>query len=201
LEKNWDDPKKHLYSLRRLFDEIENSRDLYTREKFVTYDGISYERNTNEDLKDEIIREDRHGKYDIISGITDKNHRTKNDKLNNDYLEKIRAEFHTFSDLETYRNKFLAHSADPGNRPDEILDKITLAYFDKCYKSIITIGKMLQVLLDELLLCKVPTLHYDVLKNWDKPAVSSNDIPKIKAYWHERLEEIKRWNKDATLVE
>ena len=81
-----------------------------------------------------------------------------------------------------------------------MLDKITLAYFDECYQSIIKIGKMLELLLDELLLCEVPLLMYDITKNWDKPAVTSNDISKLEAYWDRRLDEIKDWNEIATLI-
>ncbi|MBA7650496.1 hypothetical protein ES703_58302 [subsurface metagenome] len=202
VEKNWDNPQKHLYSLRRLFDEIKDSQDLYTREKYVTYDGISYEKDTNEVWKAESHREDRHEKYDIMSGVIEKEHRSKGDKLSNDYLDKIETEFNTFKDLKIYRNKFLAHAVDPKNRKaiEEVLDKITLAYFDECYQSIIKIGKMLELLLDELLLCEVPLLMYDITKNWDKPAVTSNDISKLEAYWDRRLDEIKDWNEIATLI-
>ena len=50
VEKNWDNPKKHVYSLRRLFVEIKDSRELYTRENFVTCDGIRYEASANEGM-------------------------------------------------------------------------------------------------------------------------------------------------------
>jgi len=203
VEKNWDKPQKHLYSLRRLFDEIKDSQDLYTREKYVTYDGVSYEKDTNEDWKAERNRDYRQQKYDIISGVTKDEDRNKDDGLSYDYLAKIEAEFNTFKYLKIYRDKFLAHAADPKNRKamEEVLDKITLAYFDKCYQSIIRIGKMLELLLvDETLLCEVPVLMYDVTKNWDKPAVTSNDISKLKAYWDRRLVEIKDWNESATLI-
>ena len=201
VEKNWDNPKKHLYSLRRLFDEIKDSCDLYTRERYVTYDNISYEKDTNEDWEVEYNLEYRHSKYDIISGVTIKEARSKNDVLSKDYLHEIEAEFNAFKDIATYRHKFLAHAADPINRTEEVLDKITLAYFDKCYQAIIKIGKMLELLLvDEMLLCEIPLLMYDVLKNWDKPAVTNQDIPKLREYWNKRLNEIEGWNKTASLI-
>lgn len=203
VEKNWDDPRKHIYSLKRLYEEIKDSQNLYTREEYITYDAVSYEKDINEDSYSdaELDREDRHKRYDIISGVTKKEYRNKDDKLSNEYLDKIEAEFNTFNDVDTYRNKFLAHAADPNNRTEEVLDKITLAYFDKCYQSIIKIGKMLELLLvDEILLCKVPLPIYDVLKNWDKPAVTNSDIPKLKEYRNKRLDEIEDWNKTATLI-
>ncbi|MHC4456956.1 MAG: hypothetical protein ACYS0I_07660 [Planctomycetota bacterium] len=199
VEKNWDQPEKQIYSLRRLFDEIKNCQELYTREKYITYDGISYEKGINENWKIEFKREYRHGKYDIISSVPEKD-RSKSDKLSDAYLGRIEKEFETFKDLATYRSKFLAHAADPGNRPDDILDKITLAYFDQCYQSIIKIGKMVELLLDELLLCEPPVLMYDVFENWDKPAVTSNDIRKLEEYWDRRLDQIRGWNETATLI-
>ena len=60
---------------------------------------------------------------------------------------------------------------------------------------------MLELLLvDEILLCEVPLPIYDVLKNWDKPAVTNSDIPKLKEYRNKRLDEIEDWNKTATLI-
>ena len=145
----------------------------------------------------------RHEKYDIISGVIEKGCRNKDNKLSNDYLDKIEAEFNTFDDLKIYRDKFHAHPADPRNREaiEEVLYNITLAYFDECYQSIIKIGKMLELLLvDEILLCEVPTLIYDVLKNWDKPAVSNNEISTLNEYWDKRIEEIKGWNETAKVI-
>jgi len=199
VEKNWDKPERHIYSLRRLFDEIKDSRDLYTRERYVAYDGIRYEQGINENWDVEVKRDYRHTKYDRISGVS-VNNRSETDKLDDAYLDEIEVEFSTFKDLGTYRDKFLAHAADPGNRPDDILNKISLAYFDKCYQSIIKIGKMLELLLDELLLCEVPLPMYDVFKNWDKPAIASNDMSKLKQYWDTRLGDIEDWNKTATLI-
>ncbi len=60
---------------------------------------------------------------------------------------------------------------------------------------------MLELLLvDEMLLCKVPALQYDVLKNWDKPAVTNQDIPELEIYWRKRLSKIEDWGKTASLV-
>ena len=84
-----------------IFGEIKNSCDLYTRERYVTYGGISYEKDTNEDWDVEDDREYRHRKYDIISGVTIKEARSKNDVLSKDYLHEIEAEFNTFKDVTT----------------------------------------------------------------------------------------------------
>ena len=60
---------------------------------------------------------------------------------------------------------------------------------------------MLELLLvDEMLLCEIPILQYDVLKNWNKPAVTNQDIPKLKEYWNKRLDEVGGWNKTASLA-
>ena len=69
VEENSGKPERHIYSLRRLFDEIRDSKCLYTREKYLTYEGINYEKSTNEDWNAELDREYKHEKYDIISGV------------------------------------------------------------------------------------------------------------------------------------
>lgn len=200
VEKNWDKPEKHIYSLRRLLDEIKEDADLYTREAYVTFDGVTYEEEDAENPRLEPERSYRHSRYDIISGFSESK-RSKEDKLCEEYLNRIETEFHAFVELKTYRNKYLAHAASPEHRPDDILDKITLAYLDRCYQALIKIGKMIELLLvDEILVCEVPVAQYDVLENWDKPAVASNDISKLRAYWDIRLSEIEAWNKTATLI-
>ena len=200
IEKNWPDPKKHIYSIRRLFDEIKKHADLFTREAYVTFDDTSYEEQEGEDWRVEFNRNYRHGKYDIISDIADADRSRKN-KLHSDYLERVEKEFDAFAKLKTYRNKYLGHAADPINRTDAVLSEITLAYFDECYKALIRIGKMIELLLvDELLLCEPPVPQYDVLKNWDKPAIASCDMPKLREYRRARLKEIEQWNEDAKLM-
>jgi len=200
IEKNWDNPQKHIYSIRRLFDEIKEYADLFTREAYVTFDGISYEEKQGENPRCEFTRNYRHGKYDIISSVPEAD-RDKKDKLHSAYLERIEKEFKVFDNLEIYRHKYLAHAADPVNRSDDILSEITLAYFDKCYQSLIRIGKMIEILfVDEILLCEPPIFQYDVLENWDKPAIASCDMPKLREFWDNRLEEITRWNENANMM-
>lgn len=200
IEKNWPDPKKHIYSIRRLLDEIKEHAELFTREAYVAFDDISYEVKNGENPRWELERSYRHCRYDVISDVTEAK-RSKENKLSPDYLEKIEKKFNAFANLKIYRDKYLGHAADPTNRTDAILSEVTLAYFDECYKALIRISKMIELLLvDEVLLCESPVPQYDVLKNWDKPAIASCDIPKLREYRSKRLEEIEQWNKDADLM-
>jgi len=189
------DPKRSVSSLPRLICEIKENIDLYTRENYVCYDGTPYERAGNEDWKTEARRDDRQKKYDILSG-KDEASRTRLDKVNMNTLKDMEKEFKTFDVLRKYANKYLAHASDPENRGKELLpDQVTLSKFDDSYKAIFRIGKTIGLLIDQFLLCQVPTGSFDKLKNWDKPIVTKEDHKKLYDYWQNRAIEIKDWSK------
>lgn len=104
--------------------------------------------------------------------------------------------------VRRYANKFIAHAADRKNqqRLAEKLNQINLRTFDNCCQAIIRIGKKLGVLIDEFLLCSVPTPLFDQLKNWDKPAITTETLEPLRDYWRERSREIERWAQEAEVV-
>ncbi len=57
-----------------------------------------------------------------------------------------------------------------------------------------------ELLIDELLLCSVPTPTFDQLKNWDKPVITTKDLKALREYWLERAIEIEKWAKKATVI-
>jgi hypothetical protein len=50
------------------------------------------------------------------------------------------------------------------------------------------------------LLCTVPIPQYDQLENWDKPVVIKKDLEALYEYWSERVKEITKWDREATIV-
>ena len=197
-EQHQYNPKKAVYSIRSLLTDICDNRHLFTRENYVCYDGLSYEPVAGEDDDAQLKRDDRHFKYDILSGKTSIQ-RQRYDLVNDDFFAKINSCFGTFSNLETYVNNFVAHASHPNNRPDpDRTDAITIAYLDKCYHELIHIAKGIGILLDDFAKYEVPIPQYAQLKNWDKPIVTSEDKKKLCGYWSDREKEISKWNKDAT---
>jgi hypothetical protein len=198
-------PDKEVYSLRRLIDEIRENANLYTRENYVCYDGISFDDAPSDDRDVRYSRRSRQLRYDYLCG-KDKDSRSRDDKLSSAVFatmgEEIEKDFKITNEVRIYVNKWVAHAAAPLNRRKyaQVLDEISLRKLDECYQALIRIGKKIELLIDEFLLCSVPTPIFNPLKNWDKPVVTTKDIKALREYWRERVKEIEKWGKEATIV-
>jgi hypothetical protein len=201
------DKDNRVFSLRFLIDEIKANTHLYTRENYVCYDGITYcdedpitnrySVNYQIDLAN-LLRNKRQEGYDFLSGKC-KDRRSRDDKLSLAVFAEIEKDFKITEEVRTYVDKWVAHAEAPWERKKHahVLDKISLSKFDECYQSLIRIGKKIELLIDEVLLCSVPTPLFDQLKNWDKPVVVTKDIQALREYWGERDKEIEKWAKEA----
>lgn len=189
------DPGRTVCSLPRLICEIKENIELYTRENYVCYDGISYGGSPTDQWKEQVECETRHVNYDTLSQ-TGKTERSRNDKVNLTVFEnKLKKEFKTFEVLRKYANKYLAHASDPKNRGKvSVPDQVTLSKFDDSYKAIFHIGKIIGLLIDEFSPCEVPTPQFDQLKNWNKPIITPEDHTKLYDYWQKRVAQIKNWD-------
>jgi len=199
------DQRRDVVSLRSLIDEIKVNISIYTRENYVCYDGISFDKAPDDDHHVEHSRRARHTRYDYLSG-KDKDCRSRDDKLSiavfGEMEEEITKDFVITEEVRLYVNKWVAHAATKDNRGQyvKVLDNISLQKLDKCYQSIIRIGKKVELFVDEFLLCSVPTPQFDQLKNWDKPVVTTKELKALREYWFERDREIKNWAKEATII-
>ena len=199
------DQRKDVVSLRSLFDEIKSNISLYARENYVCYDGISFDEAPDEDRDVKHLRYSRQMRYDYLSG-KDKDSRSRDDKLSSTVFDEmgkqIDKDFEITREVRIYVNNWVAHAASPWNRAKytEVLDKVSLRKLDECYQALIRIGKKVELLIDELLLCIVPTPQFDKLKNWDKPVIITQDLKALEKYWLERCKEIETWAEEATII-
>lgn len=60
------DQRKDVVSLRVLTDEIKDNVDLYTRENYVCYDGISFDEMPDDDDHVKYLRHSRQTRYDYL---------------------------------------------------------------------------------------------------------------------------------------
>ena len=199
------DQRKDVVSLRSLINEIKGNIRLYIRENYVCYDGISFDEAPNDDHHVKHLRHSRQRRYDYLSG-KDKGNRSRDDKLSSAVLTKMEEEvtkdFGITEEVRLYVNKWVAHAAAQNNRGQyvRVLDNISLHKLDLCYQALIRIGKTVELLIDEFLLCSVPTPQFDQLKNWDKPVVMTTELKALREYWFERDREIENWDRKATIV-
>lgn len=199
------DQRKDVVSLRSLIDDIKANISLYTRENYVCYDGISLDEAPDDYYQVKNLRHSRQTCYDYLSG-KDKDSRSRDDRLSSAVISKMEEEitkdFAITEEVRLYVNKWVAHAAAKDNRGQyvTVLDNISLQKLDKCYQSLIRIGKKVELLIDEFLLCSVPTPQFDQFKNWDKPFVITKDLGPLRKYWLSRSAEIENWAKKSTII-
>jgi len=197
------DKRKDVISLRRLIIEIQENRNLYSRENYVCYDGISFDDALGDDPDVLSMRNARQACYDYLSG-KDRDHRSRDDKLSSTVFaamkKGIEEDFAITKEVTIYVDNWVAHAATYVNRGKhtDILDQVSLRKLDECYRALIRIGKRVELLIDGFLLCSVPTPEFDQLENWDRPVLETKDLAAVKGYWDTRVSEIDNWASAAT---
>jgi len=178
--------ERKVYSLPSIIAEIKINKHLYTRENYVCFDGLSYEKKGLKRL-DELENMKRHMNYDYLAE-TKETDRKRNDQISNNVFEELKRLLAKTELIRSYSNKFIAHAAAPGNRTktEERLRNLTLKYIEDCYIAIIKAGKILQKLLNRFLPVDLAVPNFDHLENWDKPIVTSADKKKLAIYWDNR---------------
>ena len=199
------DKSKDVVSLRSLIDNINTNFNLYKRENYLCYAGICFDDTPDEDWKVKYTRRHRQMCYDYLSG-KNKDSRSRDDKLSSAVIDKMEnenaKEFAITEEVWIYVNKWVAHAASKDNRGQHItvLDNISLRKLEECYQTLIRIGKRIELLIDDFLLCSVPTPQFDQFNNWDKPFIVSKDLCSLSEYWLSKSSEIENWAEKATII-
>lgn len=186
-------PERSVHSLPSLVEEIKESKTLFTREHYVCWDGIPFE-GGNLQYPEDLVHYSRNKIFDLLSG-TNKDHRSRNDKINENVFKKIQCEISKTDIIRSYSNKFVAHAAAPDNRRkiEPELKRLSLQSIEESYKAIITVGKHLERLTGATLIVELPTPQYDQLDSWDKPPITSKDKERLYSYWNKRKKIFQRW--------
>ena len=208
------DKDSEVISLRRLFDEISENRHLFTRENFVSHDGLPYDyaKVQEEELKRRIAEnrvnkiewvekegpkaygtsQSMHIQFDRISGIVPEN-RCRKDLVTEDIFEQIERWFGdaVFGKIRTYRNKFIGHAASQESRAN-----IQYPHHDDLmgtHKIILQITRKIADILGTGIGNPVPMAQYDVFENLDKPLIPSAKMKEMREWWHQHCLERDRW--------
>ena len=209
------DKDSRVISLGRLFDEIKESRHLFTRENFVSHDGLPYDyakvrkaefehlvanykpgegRWRHQDgPKAHGTSELIHNAFDEISGVAPEN-RCRKDLTKEDIFEQIERWFgnSAFGKIKTYRNKFTAHAA---NRESQKKIPQNPHHDDliEAHKIILKITRKIADILGTGIGNPVPIAQYDVFENLDKPLIPSANMTEMKEWWRKHCQERNGW--------
>ncbi|MGE5475528.1 MAG: hypothetical protein ACM3Q1_02650 [Bacteroidales bacterium] len=209
VEKNPSDRKKGVVTLRRLLDDLRLHRHLFTREIYVTHDGLPYD-------YEEVERQwwERrfksgetgltslptsgpgafdfsrmaHERFDKLSGVEPQN-RSRTDCISEsvfDTLDRWIKESGA-SDIIIMGNKFLAHAADSVSRASVSLDRfgLTMDQIAAAHRAFVRVAQAISVsILDDS--CHVGVVavpQYDHFENLDLPYVDPAAIPALRQHW------------------
>ena len=211
------DKDDKVVSLRRLFDEIKENRHLFTRENFVSHDGLPYDYAEVQEAEfQRRIAENRlnrsewvdtkgpkaygtselmHNAFDEISGVAPEN-RCRKDLITKDVFEQIECLFGdaAFGKIKTYRDKFIGHAASQESRK-KIQQNLHHDDLMKAHKILLRITRKIADILGTGIGNPVPLAH-GVFQNLDKPLIASTNMSKMKEWWRKHHLERDSWYRD-----
>lgn len=212
------DGRNDVISLRRLIRSIRDYRPHFTRELFVSYDGLPYEweavrdrwlvktaasggtgglirmSTTGSDAFEMARRQ--HKTFDWLSD-TQAEGRNRNDQISEWVFDRLDAALNdeSITQLVALSHKFLAHAADGPSRSAASLQEfgLTLEMVSSAHKAITLVAQAVSVLLVDGRnhLGIVPTAQFNQFAGLEHPYVSSGGIPHLRKIWltHTRARE------------
>ncbi|HSS98451.1 MAG TPA: hypothetical protein VLK33_15550 [Terriglobales bacterium] len=206
------DGRTDVISLRRLFDDIENHKRLFTREIYVGYDGFPYDfeewKSQPQDVMTEIwgieapglqrflMSRQLHEKFDRLAG-TLPGDRQRNDLIREEIFQKLRGwlENDAVKKLIKLSHKFFAHAADMSSRGSLTYSGIQLSDITEIHRALILVERAIT---DELLFIGVvrnvvPSTPLGFLKGLDHPYAENEFLTKMQEHWEQLADERDKW--------
>jgi hypothetical protein len=219
LERNPNDPRKSVISLRCLIDDLAAHRELLTREMFICHDGLPYDPNParerwyaalasrpgpqaawvatqgpegwgNVDLM--------HNSFDRLSGAVPEK-RCREDLIRTEIFDALLLglKHPVFSTLLQLRHKLIAHAADSNNRPNN-LQQTTLNELLTAQRILVKVAHTIgSTLLFASGAGGLPTPQFDQFEHLEHPFIHSGNIDAIQRFWDDQAKDRDEWLRSA----
>jgi len=207
-------------SLRRVLDDILEHRNLITREHYVAYDALPYDREIGEQAHVEraleqgdsgvhfefsdttgpqawSVAESAHESFDRLSGVAS-HQRSRDDLIREEVFAKIDAMLTNsgYSDIVAFGNKFIAHAA-MNIRAVCLSDGqggFSLDKLTQCHKGICRAASAIYGrILWQGSHRFFATPQFDIWENLEAPWLSSEDLGTLSEKWHAHVANIEGW--------
>ena len=155
----------------------------------MCYDGSPYEisNNAKVDL--------RHKVFDNLCGIKSIAERNRNNKLQQEIIDKLSEKVRLNKYIDIYVNQFMAHASS--NKSEDEMKKafssVTLMKIQSQTRNAIWAINQIGKILDELIVTEVPSPQFDPMKNWENSIFDSRSKSALKNYWEDRMNWWRRW--------
>lgn len=219
IEKGSRDPQKQINSLRRLVDEICDSRHLLTREVYICRDGLPY--NVNAAIARMPLASDPdnpqvmwldtegpnawaqsiqlHEEFDRLSGIGPET-RSRGDLISTQLFDRMKAVFNNpvLKDIQSLRHKSIAHAADLLSRSSsskDLREGISLDEIGSAHYLLLGLYQVVSanILYQSWLSDAVPVPMHDVFEGMEKPIAASDGIEGLWQFWDRHCNERSDW--------
>ena len=221
---NVPNTKRGVVSLKRLVDELSSNRDLFTREVFVSHDGLPYDYAAVEQAY-LAKRFERHGTepgfewmdtegpgawdtaerlhelFDRLSGIKP-DARQRGDRLPDGVFDRLLKALGdpVFEGIRILRHKRLAHAADAVSRLQKIA-KSGLKMDETAQAHRILLG-VLQAISAGLLYgswraSAIPVAQFSIFEHFPEPLVREDQVGRLRESWDRNAAERDQWLKDG----
>lgn len=205
-------PKKAVISIRRVVDEIIEHRGLFTREIFVSHDGIPYDwtpspESSSSDQIEWVGQDGSNGRmlaslkhlhFDKLSGVA-KSNRSRDDKVSKAIFDRLSDQLNdpVFEEIRNLRNKRIAHAADANSRAQitNLRKSLKFSELEKAHK---ILTGVLQAISQGLLFGKfvgtsVPTEQPEAFEHLELPFVQSSRTKETYQLWCDHVREREGW--------
>lgn len=207
--------QKDIISLRRLVDDMEQNREILTRENMLHVEGLTYDFESIRDAWtqkrcEEILagkREPvippkydwsasdmRHKQINQLVGVTADNRHPSDSVLQKVFQTlKEMLEVGVCEDLIMYSHKYVAHAATQNSRSGVCLKRS----LDELYRAQENICKVANFIIVHLLggaeLSFLPDATHDLFRYMDRPLISKPDLQRLATDWNEYKGKVNQW--------
>lgn len=214
-------PKKGVVSLRRIVDELDANREVFTREIFVSNNGLPYDweearrkhsQNAAPSSSIQFMESvgpaafymamGKHEQFDLLAG-SQVGDRQRSDRIADAVFDRLKQKLNdpVFNEVLKLRHKRVAHAADAYSRDqvDNLRKGLKLEEFAKAHY---VLTGVLQALSQGLLFgfrvgTSVPTTQPEEFEYLNVPFVQATRMRDIGRFWSEHCNARETWLSDA----
>jgi hypothetical protein len=216
---NEKQPSKAVISLRRVVDDVVSHRELFTREIFVSFDGLPYDPEPAKQRHFESLpregkprvtwlntsgpeawgtSETLHKVFDRLGGIR-AGQRSRTDTISVSTMERLNAVLDrpVFATILMLRHKLIAHAADENNRPAQLANA-SLDVIEEAHRALTTLAHTVgATILYAAGSGGLPIPQFDQFENLDCVFLRPSDKDRLHGFWNECARKRDNWLSSA----
>ena len=213
IRRLMDDPRSGVISLVNLLKDIAKNIHLFTRENYVSFDGLPFDYGPAERrITEEVVKAGKpmwiatsgpdawdtsrraHEMFDRLSGVP-ADRRSRTDRIPKVHIETLQKWLNESGadDIVQWTHNYLAHAADPQSRSRHDQEAIQpnlrkLTDISRCFVRV-TEALLAYILDDSGHGSVMPTPQYDVLEHLDQPVLRAEHVEDAGKLWDSLSEE------------